>query len=135
MSFHYTWLYLVYDRFTGWTKIGRSDNPSKRFQELVREPTLMPLAKQFILQDAWLMPLELESQLHERYADKRMRGEWFALESSDKMDIGFLCESAPRWQYAKPERIEELEIYVSELEDLLAVNGIHNSLILTGVRQ
>lgn len=70
-----TQTYLMTDGNTGYTKIGRSYDPHKRETTLQSEkPTKSLLA---ISED------NCENELHEKYAKKRIRGEWFNLSEKD----------------------------------------------------
>ena len=67
----------MHDPHTGLVKIGRSTDPR------VRESTLQsekPSIKLLFFAPA---PAALERQLHARYDDKRVRGEWFRLDPSE----------------------------------------------------
>ncbi len=68
----------------GLYKIGRAKNLSKRLMQISpRMPHEVTLIH-FIEADDMI---GMESRLHERYADKRMNGEWFALSAADVQEI------------------------------------------------
>jgi len=71
--------YVMYDNNTNLYKIGKSHSI------IFREKTLssqMPLIKTILYSD-----LDYENILHEKYAEKRVRGEWFNLDANDILDI------------------------------------------------
>jgi len=73
-----TWqIYLIRNKRNGHVKIGRSTNPR------VRERTLQ--AEESDLEMLFHFPggKVTEKGLHERFSEKRVRGEWFALDASD----------------------------------------------------
>jgi len=76
-----TYLYLMRDSRNGYVKIGRAKNPT------VRERTLQSEQPCIELIEAWEADVHTERTLHKQYADKRIRGEWFALTDSDVQDI------------------------------------------------
>jgi len=67
-------------------KIGKSINVPERIGQL---RLALPFDVQHIHTIAAVDPAPLEKQLHERFADKRIRGEWFAL---DVFDIDEICD-------------------------------------------
>lgn len=78
--------YLMQDATNGYYKIGMSKNPEYRERTLQSEkPTIsLHCFKRFhTRQEA----RELEKHLHNRYAHKHIRGEWFSLSVIDVMDI------------------------------------------------
>jgi hypothetical protein len=68
-----TFIYLVHDERTGYIKIGRARNPS------ARERTLQSENPQFVMLFRGPADAELERELHEEFAQYRVRGEWFRL--------------------------------------------------------
>jgi hypothetical protein len=87
MSIPHTWIYLIFDPYTELTKIGKSDNPQKRLKELRSTPTILAAPTNYSLIEAWMGPESIERDLHEEYADDRMRGEWFDLSEQQRNDI------------------------------------------------
>lgn len=71
--------YLMRDENTGYTKIGKSNNPRKRERTLQSEKPTISLLYTCL----W----DVESELHARYAAKRVRGEWFNLTDEDILHI------------------------------------------------
>lgn len=68
----------------GLVKIGRSVNVQKRFEVLnSTSPIPLELLEFWPVDDA----VSVEAKLHDRYVDKRIRGEWFALDENDIADI------------------------------------------------
>lgn len=67
--------YLMKDENTGYTKIGRSSNPNKREQTLQSEKPTISL---FMICDKCI-----EKELHDFFAIKHIRGEWYNLNQKD----------------------------------------------------
>lgn len=72
-----TFLYVMEDLRNGYFKIGRSRSPGKR------ERTLQSEVPQIVLRFSIPADEEHERQLHDHFANKRLRGEWFALAPGD----------------------------------------------------
>ena len=68
-----TFIYLVLDERTGYIKIGRARNPSER------ERTLQSENPQVAMLFCSPADAELERELHQEFAQYRIRGEWFKL--------------------------------------------------------
>lgn len=75
------YVYLMYNRIDNRYKIGRSKDA------IYRERTLQSQQPDIILIEAWEAPPKVEKELHRRYKDKRVRGEWFDLSESDLNEI------------------------------------------------
>lgn len=71
--------YLMKDHTTGLIKIGKSNNPRKREKTLQSEKPQITL---FASHDK-----NIEKELHAKYKNKRIRGEWFNLSDKDLKDI------------------------------------------------
>lgn len=71
--------YLVMDEATGYTKIGKSKDIHTRLQII---KTHVPLC-----QLIGYIAADVEKELHARYHDKRIKGEWFNLNSDDIQEI------------------------------------------------
>ncbi len=82
-----TKIYLIRDNATRLVKIGQSQNPERRLKALIDQATLMPLPNDFELIHSWEAPGYKEHQLHEKFLDKRVRGEWFQLTQADVEEI------------------------------------------------
>lgn len=82
-----TWIYLIRDWKTGLTKIGFSGDPQARFNRLCKQDTLMPAKNDFQFVEAWFGTVSDESALHKLFAHKRIRGEWFDIDSEDLHEI------------------------------------------------
>ncbi len=76
-----TYVYLMKDEQTGFHKIGQSKNPA------VRESTLFSEKPSIILICAWLTDGADETLLHNKYTEKRVRGEWFNLGDPEITEI------------------------------------------------
>lgn len=72
-----TYIYLMIDNSNGYYKIGRSIKPKKRERTLQSEKPTIDLLFY------WSSYLIVETELHEYFADKRIRGEWFNLTDED----------------------------------------------------
>lgn len=93
------YVYLFYREEDGLTKIGRAVNYSRRFYELTHSSC--PL----IVRAAYRTPSHIkdETQLHRIFADKRRRGEWFALDHADIRRINEYFGLAPDFVGIFPE--------------------------------
>lgn len=72
--------YIIYNKYNGLYKIGRSSDIGSRLNCLRKE----------FNQDLYLvayLSLDKEGELHKEYIDKRSFGEWFNLSSDDILDI------------------------------------------------
>jgi hypothetical protein len=67
-------VYLMHDESTGLYKIGKSYNPSNREKTLCAQIPLLRL-----LHKTESRTPNMEKSLHKKYANKRVRGEWFNL--------------------------------------------------------
>lgn len=76
-----TKIYVMIDKNTGLYKIGRSKNPT------IREKTLQSEKPTIELMLYWSGFVNDEKILHDKYSDKRVRGEWFSLNYIDIEDI------------------------------------------------
>lgn len=76
-----TYLYVMIDKRTGYYKIGRSKDPS------YREKTLQSDAPDIELLFHYEAYTNQEKELHQKYAEKRVRGEWFQLDENDLEEI------------------------------------------------
>jgi hypothetical protein len=100
MSIPFTWVYLIYDPFTELYKIGKSDNPEARRKQLCcpgTNGTIAAAPTDYELHEAWLAPELTEAQLHEVYADCRVRGEWFHLTDEDLESLRYLLSEYKRF--------------------------------------
>lgn len=72
-----TFIYLIKNNRNGLYKIGRSKTPS------IRESTLQSEEPDISMILSFAGTSQLEKELHKRFADKRVRGEWFELSGID----------------------------------------------------
>jgi hypothetical protein len=72
-----TQIYVMRDNHTGHYKIGRSDSPVKREATLLSQKSSIELL--FYAEAIF----DYEKRLHDLFADKRIRGEWFDLSQGD----------------------------------------------------
>lgn len=70
-------------------KIGRSANPKVRFRSL---STVSPVELEVVCLAETHDMVGVETQLHERFADRRQQGEWFALTDDDVNSIRAMLE-------------------------------------------
>lgn len=80
------YVYLMHDLANGYYKIGISNNPEYRERTLQSEkPTIeLIIAKEFPIRR---LAEAFEAALHKTYESKRLRGEWFRLDSNDVEDL------------------------------------------------
>ncbi len=71
--------YLMLDTHTGYYKIGKSENPK------FREDTLLSMKPTINL--IWTYKKDIEKELHRKYSEYRIRGEWFKLDESHIEEI------------------------------------------------
>jgi hypothetical protein len=74
-------IYLMFNPRNGYTKIGRSIKPK------VREKTLQGEDPETEIIALWNSPKSTETDLHNIFSEKRIRGEWFNLGISDLLEI------------------------------------------------
>lgn len=77
-----TMVYLMSNKRNGFTKIGKSFNPSSRERTLQAEDPLNEIIFSFGPTDD-----SVEKMLHEEYSHLRVRGEWFHLSTVDISNI------------------------------------------------
>lgn len=97
-----TWVYLIRDQDTGYIKIGWAVNPRKRLREISKEPVLLPRPHSFELVDAWVGDQSDERELHRRFKDRRIRGEWFAVDNKIYDEIYEYFFPRPSFLYGTP---------------------------------
>lgn len=68
-----------------WCKIGVSKNPIDRLKQL--DSTLLPFNPEVVAMVKVNNALEIESEIHNTYKSKRIRGEWFILNEEDVEQI------------------------------------------------
>jgi hypothetical protein len=78
-----TAIYLMYDEHTKYYKIARSLNPNKR------ERTLQSEKPSIVLKYSFSGVINDERDLHDKFKDKRIMGEWFNL---DELDIDYIIK-------------------------------------------
>lgn len=76
---HAGYVYLV-QSVTGAYKIGRTRNPRDRMRTF---GVLLPFEVEYLCLITTTRMIDLERELHRRFADKRLQGEWFALGADD----------------------------------------------------
>ena len=79
-------VYLMKDESNGYYKIGISNKPEYRERTLQSEkPTIVLLcAKEYPTR---IIAEAIEAALHKAYGEKRLRGEWFALDEKDVLNV------------------------------------------------
>lgn len=75
------YVYIMFDSNTGYFKLGRSKNPAYRERTLQSEKPTISIVY-FSKAE-----IDIEKQLHEKYKQKRIRGEWFSLTVKDVEEI------------------------------------------------
>lgn len=86
-----TYIYLIRDNSTNHIKIGHSKNPSYRESTLFAEKPSMELIA------AWRGTKPEEKALHEEFAVKNIRGEWFSLTGDDVENIKTRFAGREQW--------------------------------------
>ena len=79
----FTYIYLIKDPDSGFTKIGRSNNPHHRLRTLIKQDTLQPKPNKYFFITYWQDRIGIEKMLHEQFSKQRKRGEWFDLTEED----------------------------------------------------
>jgi hypothetical protein len=74
-------VYLLLNPTANHVKIGRSKRPG------YREKTLQSQEPQIFLIASWIAPSSVETFLHKKFKEKRLRGEWFKLNFNDLAEI------------------------------------------------
>jgi hypothetical protein len=74
-------VYVMIDKNTGLYKIGRSNNPTRREKTLQSEK---PTIELLFHNSGFHFD---ETALHRKFADKRVRGEWFKLDADDLSEV------------------------------------------------
>lgn len=112
----------------GFYKIGITDDVRKRLSQIqTSTPFNVKLIHSIPLANAWL----LEKHLHERFAKKRVRGEWFKL-SSDDVNTVFACsESDLPASISMPTKIANETYYT--LREVAAGVGVHYQTVRTWI--
>ena len=72
--------YILKDNNTGFYKIGKSINPKERERTLQSEKPTIKMVKEF--------KTDIESKLHKKYNEHRVRGEWFDL---NIVQLKYIC--------------------------------------------
>jgi hypothetical protein len=72
--------YILKDKNTGFYKIGKSINPKERERTLQSEKPTIKMVKEF--------KTDIESKLHKKYSEHRVRGEWFDL---NNVQLKYIC--------------------------------------------
>lgn len=85
-----TFIYLMRNKRNGYYKIGHSSNPSYREKTLQSEEPEVEL--EWYIQGT----TDDEKYLHEEYANKHIRGEWFSLSERDVLTIKALLGGVTR---------------------------------------
>ncbi len=86
---HY--IYLMFNNQNKYYKIGRSKIPEYRERTLqAQEPDISIMAK-------WIVNKPLEKELHKKFIDKRLRGEWFDLDEEDLAEISKIMKKFPQF--------------------------------------
>lgn len=83
--------YIYIASLFGYYKIGRTWNIDQRMKTL--SATLLPEPLTVVFSGRVYSGKRVEKLLHDRYAGKRVRGEWFTLDSQDLAEIQAIIES------------------------------------------
>jgi hypothetical protein len=80
------YVYLMLNRDTSLIKIGTSNNPKYREKTLhSQEPNIFLIAY-------WSCNKNIEKKLHDKFVDKRIRGEWFRLTINELIELEHFME-------------------------------------------
>lgn len=113
-------IYLIYDSSSKLTKIGKSANPEKRFIDI---KVSNPNAKLVFMSNKYS-----EKELHEKYNDLRVSGEWFKLTKKEYFEIVGNSLNTPKSMFYRNFKIKNVEnVIVAKQENIIlirAVNGI-----------
>lgn len=90
-SIRHGYVYLV-DSQIGYYKIGRSNEPVERFRKF---DVMLPYDMKVIALIETKDMHKLEKELHKRFAEWRVRGEWFALNPQQVLFIKRIAEVQP----------------------------------------
>jgi len=100
----------------GYVKIGVSDNPRRRVDDL---QTACPYEPQVLGEIRTDEPFTVESHLHEKYSRRQKRGEWYDLTAREKARLVALCDlnqAEVDRRYARtPEKRRELTLTMQGL--------------------
>lgn len=78
-----SYIYAI-EAYSGQVKIGIASDPRQRLSGL---QTGSPVELTLLAAGAAAEPKETEKELHQRYADNRIRGEWFRLKNTDIREL------------------------------------------------
>lgn len=103
-----SFVYVMVDGHTGYYKIGKGNNPSTRERTLLSQAPLLKLLQQWKVKNA----RQYEKVLHFKFAEKHIRGEWFALDNNDLDDINvFLANGgAPLSEFQIPQKKQRISL-------------------------
>lgn len=87
------WVYLMKDTVRGFYKIGWTKKKTPKF----RESTLQAEVPSIIIVEAWKATPADERECHDRFAAKRLRGEWFDLDASDIQALSEIFSAHKAW--------------------------------------
>lgn len=96
----------MFDRRSGFYKIGMSNNPRYREKTLQAQIPLVDIL------NAWAGTRKDEGYLHKFFAKKRLRGEWFELADYDLEEI--------RWHFFDRKQLKSGKTEYQEYEEELA---------------
>ena len=103
------WTYIIYDKTSGLSKIGISADPLRRQREC---RTFRPNSFLFLLHTS-----NLEHELHRRFKDRQVEGEWFELKEDDFNDL--ICNDGFRYMYGLvDDDVEKSKLYVVQQIEL-----------------
>ena len=78
------YLYLVLDNAHNVAKLGVSNNPERRLKDIqTGYPYQLTLAIAILCKN----PFKVESALHKKFADCKLKGEWFTYSSLTKLTL------------------------------------------------
>lgn len=115
-----TFVYLMKDLRSGFIKIGYSNNPVYRERTLQSEQPLIELI------EAWAGEKSDEKELHDRYQNVRVRGEWFRLTDEDMCEIKSYFYNHIKFSIGKSDDTLYLESHIEYLSKRIVLLEKHN---------
>lgn len=128
MSIPFTWIYLIHDPYTGLYKIGKSDNPDRRLEQLRNASsygTIAAAPTDYDLLEAWLCSENTETLLHKQLSKCRIRGEWFDLCAFFGLNekAAFICDDV-RFSFETRFMIDSISFSSGETPRVIAYEAL-----------
>ena len=115
-------IYLIKDNETGYVKIGSSVNPKRRFAEMCNQKnpaiTVGTQRKYELIFESRIVERKIESELHDKYVNKRVTGEWFSLSVEDIKNVRKTYDERTENENINENRDVNKEAIKEDLQDL-----------------